>query len=125
MYTGKPKEGLAALETDIRLDPRGPLMMNRLGQVALAHYFCCEYASAVEAAKRAIRTFPHRWSYYLTLAAALGQLGKTVEARDALQRAVSLAPALFESYVRGPPRWLLAEDHAHILEGLRKAGWAG
>jgi len=125
MYTGKPKEGLAALETCIRLDPRGPLIMNRLVQVAWALYFCREYAAAVEAAKRAIRSFPDRSSSYRCLAAALGQLGKTVEARDALQRAVSLAPALFESYVRGPPRWLLAEDHAHILEGLRKAGWQG
>ena len=31
MYSGRPKKGLAALETCIRLDPRGPLMMNSLG----------------------------------------------------------------------------------------------
>jgi adenylate cyclase len=123
MYTGKPKEGLAALETDIRLDPRGPLMMNRLSQVAIALYFLREYAAAVEAAKRAIRTFPHRWSYYRTLAAALGQLGQTVEAREALEKAISLAPAQFDSYVRSPPRWIRSEDYDHELEGLRKAGW--
>jgi adenylate cyclase len=123
MYTGKPKEGLAALETDIRLDPRGPLMMNRLSQVAIALYFLREYAAVVEAAKRAIRTFPHRWSYYRTLAAALGQLGQTVEAREALEKAISLAPAQFDSYVRSPPRWIRSEDYDHELEGLRKAGW--
>jgi adenylate cyclase len=125
MYTGKPKEGLAALETCIRLDPRGPLIMNRLGQVALALYFCCEYAAAVEAAKRAIRPFPDRWNYYRCLAQALGQLGQTAEEKEALEKAVSLAPAQFDSFVRSPPRWLRAEDHAHILEGLRKSGWQG
>jgi adenylate cyclase len=122
MYTGKPKEGLAALETCIRLDPRGPLMMNRLGQVALAYYFCREYAAAVEAAKRAIRLFPDRWSYYRCLAQALGQLGQTAEAREALETAVSLAPAAFEMYVRQRPPWFRPEDHDHMLEGLRKAG---
>jgi adenylate cyclase len=125
MYSGRPKEGLAALETCIRLDPRGPLIMNRLGQVALALYFCCEYAAAVEAAKRAIRSFPDRWNYYRCLAQALGQLGQTAEAKEALEKAVSLAPALFDSFVRSPPRWLRAEDHTHILEGLRKSGWQG
>ena len=125
MYSGKPKKGLAALETCIRLDPRGPLMMNRLGQVALALYFCREYASAVEAAKRQIRSFPDRWSAYRSLAASLGQLDQIAEAREALEKAVSPAPALFDSFVRSPPRWLRAEDHAHILEGLRKAGWPG
>lgn len=125
MYSGKPKKGLAALGTCIRLDPRGPLMMNRLGQVALAHYFCREYASAVEAAKRQIRSFPDRWSAYCSLAAALGQLDQTVEAREALEKAVSLAPAQFDSFVRRRPRWIRSEDYDHILEGLRKAGWEG
>jgi adenylate cyclase len=124
MYSGRPKEGLAALETCIRLDPYAPSMVLRLSQVAWALYFCREYAAAVEAAKRAIRTFPDRPGHYRCLAAALGQLGQTEEAREALEKAVSLAPALSDSFARRRPRWLRAEDHAHILEGLRKAGWS-
>jgi adenylate cyclase len=120
MYSGRPKEGLAALETCIRLDPRAPSLLNRLGQVALGLYFCREYAAAAEAANRAIRSFPDRWSYYRSLAAAHGQLGQIAEAREALKKAVSLAPSLFE--VRRRPRWWRAEDHAHMLDGLRKAG---
>ena len=50
-FSGRPKEGLAALKTCIRLDPRAPSLMYRLGQVALALYFCREYAAAVEAAR--------------------------------------------------------------------------
>jgi adenylate cyclase len=51
IFSGRPKEGLAALERSIRLDPRPPESANRLNQLALGLYFCREY----EAAKRAIR----------------------------------------------------------------------
>ena len=100
-------------------------MMNRLGQVALAHYFCREYASAVEVAKRQIRSFPDRWSAYRSLAAALGQLDQIAEAREALEKAIAIVPGAFERNVRDRPPWMRPEDHAHILEGLRKAGWQG
>ena len=128
-YSGRPKEGLAALKTCIRLDPRAPSLVYRLFQIADALYFCREYAAAVEAARHAIRSFPDRPGSYRVLAAALGQMGRTVEAKEALEKAIAIAPALFDSYVRGyvlerHPA-LRPEDHAHILEGFRKAGWQG
>ena len=52
-YSGRPREGLVALETCIRLDPRAPFLVNRLSQIALAHYFCRDYEATVEAAERA------------------------------------------------------------------------
>jgi adenylate cyclase len=94
-------------------------------QIAIGHYFCREYETALEAAKRVIRSYPdfplsHRW-----LAATLGQLGLTDEARSALEKAIAVAPASFDFYVRKRPPWFRPEDHAHMLEGLRKAGWQG
>jgi adenylate cyclase len=125
-YSGRPKEGLAALKTCIRLDPRAPSLVLRLGQIAVALYFCREYAAAVEAARQAIRSYPDRPGYYRVLAAALGQMGRTAEAKEALEKAIAIAPALFDGYVRGYVRGrhpgLRLEDHGHILEGLRKAG---
>ena len=124
-YSGRPKEGLAALKTCIRLDPRAPSLVLRLGQIAVALYFCREYAAAVEAARQAIRSFPDRPGYYRVLAAALGQMGRTAEAKEALEKAIAIAPEQFDSvvrgYVRGRHPGLRPEDHAHILEGLRKA----
>jgi adenylate cyclase len=92
-------------------------------QVAAGHYFCHEYERAIEAAKRVVRSYPeyplpHRW-----LAAALGQLGRTEEARQALERAITAAPISFDRYVRERAPWFRPEDHAHMVEGLRKAGW--
>jgi adenylate cyclase len=128
-YSGRPKEGLAALKTCIRLDPRTPSLLNRLGQIAEALYFCREYAAAVEAARQAIRSFPDRRGSYRVFAAALGQTGRNAEAKEALEKAIAIAPAEFDSYARGYVRkrypWLRPEDHAHLLEGLRKAGWEG
>jgi adenylate cyclase len=123
-YSGEPQLGLAALGTCLRLDPRSPALVNRLNQVALAHYFCRDYVAAVAAAERAIRAFPdfpspHRW-----LAAALGQLGRTGEARRALAQATLISASEIDFQVRHRPPWFRMEDHAHMLEGLRQAGWA-
>jgi len=126
-YSGRPTEGLAALKTCIRLDPRAPSLVYRLGQIATALYFCREYAAAVEAARQAIRSFPDRPRY--VLAAALGQMGRTAEAKEALEKAIAIAPEQFDNLVRGyvVERYpgVRPEDYAHMLEGLRKAGWQG
>jgi adenylate cyclase len=56
------------------------------------------------------------------LAAALGQLERIDEAKQALEKAIASAPAAFQFYVCKRPPWMLPEDHAHMLDGLRKAG---
>jgi adenylate cyclase len=33
-----------------------------------------------------------------------------------------IMPGSFDTYVRGRVLWKRPEDHAHMLEGLRKAG---
>jgi len=127
--SGRPKEGLAALKTCIRLDPRTPSLVYRLFQIAVALYFCRKYAAAVEAAREAIRSYPDFPLPYRVLAAALGQLGRTAEAKEALEKAIKITPARFDNWVRGYVRErhpaLRPEDHAHLMEGLRKAGWVG
>ena len=62
---------------------------------------------------------------YRWLAAALGQLGRSAEARDALTRAIVAAPASFDLYVRNRVPWMSPNDHGHMVDGLRKAGWMG
>jgi adenylate cyclase len=123
IFSGRPKEGLAALERSIRLDPRHPRSEVRLNQVALGLYLSGDYLGAVEAGKRAIRSYPDFPNPYRWLAASLGQLGRVEEAKEALQQAMDIVPASFQSSVRDRVPWMRPEDHAHMLEGLRKAGW--
>lgn len=125
IFAGRPKEGLAAVQTYLRLDPHDPLMALRLRDIAMGLYFCRDYDAAIDAAKRAIRSYPDYPMLYRWLAAALGQANRVEEAKEALDKAISFAPAAFDMYVRGRPPWFRPEDHEHMLEGLRKATWVG
>ena len=125
IFAGRSKEGLAAVQTSIRLDPRDPFSAIRLLHIACGLYFSREYEEAIEAAKQLIRSYPDFPMIYRWPAAALGQLGRMAEAKEALDKAVSLAPAAFDMYVRKRVPWFRPEDHAHLVEGLRKAGWEG
>src|SRR5260370_6034105 len=99
MFAGPPMKGLDALETCIRLDPRDPFMSVRLLHIACGLYFAREYEGVIEAAKRLIRSYPDFPMIYRWPAAALGQLGRTAEAKEWLEKAMSYAPAAFKMYV--------------------------
>jgi adenylate cyclase len=125
IFSGKPKEGLAILERGMRLDPCDPRSGISVNQLVIANYYCQDYEAAVAAARRVIRSYPDHPLVYRWLGAALGQLGRTAEAKEALDKAIAIAPASFELYVNRRVPWHRPEDHAHMLDGLRKAGWQG
>ena len=122
IFSGQPKEGLTSIQRCLRLDPRGPGVAGYLLMMTIAHYLCHDYDTAVEVARRTALLYPDYPNIYRWLAAALGQLGRTDEARGALEKAIAISPASFDMYVRKHVPWHRPEDHAHMLEGLRKAG---
>jgi adenylate cyclase len=123
MLSGRAKDGIPALQTGIRLDPQSPRLAEQFTWIEMGHYFSRQYEAAIAAAEQVIRSYPDYPPPYRWLAAALGKLGRIAEARLALGRAVAIGPAVFEMYVNQCPPWFRPEDHAHMLEGLRKAGW--
>ena len=123
VFSGHPREGIEALRTAMRLDPNDLNRQFRLVHISIGHYFLREYDAAVEAAKEAVRSYPDLGPR--SLAAALGQAGRLDEAKQALQKAIAVAPKSFDMYVRQRAPWFRPEDYRHILEGLRKAGWEG
>jgi adenylate cyclase len=123
LFSGRLSDGLAAVRKAIRLDPRDPAQASRLNYMAIGLYFSREYEAAVEATKRVIRSYPEFPLPYRWLAAALAQTGRVEEARQALEQALAIAPTAFYLYVGQRVPWMRAEDHAHMLDGLRKAGW--
>jgi adenylate cyclase len=125
IFAGRPKEGVTALKACIRLDPRDPYLAVRLLHIACGLYFCGEYEASIAAAKRLIRSYPDFPMIYRWSAAALAQLGRTTEAKEELEKAILRAPGAFDMYVRKRAPWFRPEDHAHLVEGLRKAGWNG
>jgi adenylate cyclase len=125
IHSGQAKEGLTALKRSIRLDPRDPGLAARLNQIAVALFYLRRYEASAEVAQQMIRSYPEFPPVYRWLAAAFGQLGRTDEAKNALERAVSLAPAWLDTYVRQGAPWMRPVDHANLIEGLRKAGLPG
>ena len=123
IFFDRAREGIRDLQTSLRLDPRGSMQAVCLGQVAVGFYLARAYEDAVRAAKDTVRLFPEYPLAYRWLAAGLGQLGRIEEAEETLERAMAIAPGSFDMYVRHRVPWMQAEDHAHMLEGLRKAGW--
>jgi adenylate cyclase len=122
IFSGRSKEGTASVYQCVRFDPYDPLLRVRFLHITIGRYFSGEYTEAVEAARRAIRAFPNFPRPYRWLPAALGQLGRTEEAGQALEKAIAVAPISFDTYARERVPWMRPEDHAHMLEGLRKAG---
>jgi adenylate cyclase len=57
------------------------------------------------------------------MAMALGQIGRVDEARAALATAKTWWGPDYDPGFHMP--WKKREDHEHVLEGLRKAGWEG
>jgi adenylate cyclase len=124
-FCGRREEGLAVLSTSIRLDPRDPRTCVRLNHIALGLYLSGQYEAAIDTARQSIRQYPNFPLPYRWLAAALGQVGRAEEAIRELHKAIAVAPSSFNMYVRDRVPWMRAEDYAHMVEGLRKAGWEG
>jgi adenylate cyclase len=125
LFSRQPTQARDALSTALRLDPRGPISVLPLTQIAVSYYFGHDYPQAVEWGNRAASRYPESPLAYKWIAAALGQLGRIDEAAEMLQRTINLSPSSFDLYVRHCPPWVRPEDHEHMLEGLRKAGWQG
>jgi len=125
VFTGHPLEARASLEQSRRLNPRDWRRGIREANIAASFYFEHDYESAARVARRGLLSDPEQPFILRWLTAALGQLGRTEEAHEALQRALTTTPESFAFHVRQRPPWFRPEDHVHMLEGLRKAGWEG
>jgi adenylate cyclase len=125
LFSCQPNQARDALSTALRLDPRGPISVLPLTQIAVSYYFEHDYPQAAEWARRAVSRYPESPLAYKWIAAALGQLGRIDEAAEMLRRTINLSPSSFDLYVRNCPPWVRPEDHEHMLDGLRKSGWQG
>ena len=125
VFNGHPTQGRAALSRAHQLSPHDASGALFPSVINAAYYFEHEYANTEAGTKRLIARYPEYPLPYRWLAAALGQLGLTNEAHEALGRALAISPQSFAAHVDHRPPWFRPEDYEHMLEGLRKAGWQG
>jgi tetratricopeptide (TPR) repeat protein len=124
LYGGRPQETITLAEKGIRLSPSDPRLFIWLPALAGAHYQLRHYAEAIEMGRRSW-TLNRNWPAGLTyVVAGLAQLGRLEEARAVLVDLKGVDPNL--SFVRATLHRLYEDRTAidHILDGLRKAGFA-
>jgi TolB-like protein len=89
---------------------------------AAALYFCREYDAPLDTIKDVMHFYPRYPHLFRWWAASLGQLGRIDEAEEALKQAVTIAPAVFDLYVRERAPRLRPEVHAHPNAGRPMQG---
>ena len=124
-FAGRAEESEAHVQEALRLSPRDSYAYQWMASVAATKLNLGADAEAAQWARRAIeanRNYPlaHFW-----LAAALAQLGRLDEARQAIQPGLALAPgftiARYRAGVQSDHPTYLAQRE-RIIEGMRKAG---
>ena len=125
MFSGRLEEAANALDNAMRLSPRDPVLWGTLSFRSLTCTLLGKYEEATEWARRAVHEPRAAKGGYWTmavLASALGNLGQTAEAREAVQEALRRKPDLSITYLAKA----LPTKHPGGLDpylvGLRKAG---
>jgi adenylate cyclase len=117
---GCPDSAIPLIEKAIRLSPHDPWMHEFLFNIAAAHFASGRYEEAVTFAKRSLQSRSEQPGAYRLLAASYGHLGRTEEAKAALDALLRLAPDLSTARLRV---FLPSAIVERYVEGLRKAGW--
>ena len=92
IFTGRMAEGRQALRFFERLSPHDASIAAAHRWIAMSYYFERDYERCVEAARRQLSAHPDYAGTRRWLAAALGQLGRTEEARAALEQVIAQSP---------------------------------
>ena len=121
-YHGQLPEAMTALNKATRASPHDPLTWVFMMWTMVAQYFAGEDEAAFQSAERLIRFRPDKFVAYRYRAAALGQLGRIEQAKQALQESIGLLPGEYSYFVQSRPPWIPPLQHERLVEGLRKAG---
>jgi Flp pilus assembly protein TadD len=123
IFTSKTAEGRAAYARFERLSPRDPGIADAHHVIAQSFYLDRDHEACVAVLRRQLSDYPDYPLTHYVLARALGQPGRTKEARASLEKSKALLSAGFNPANRAP--WARPEDHEYVLDRLRKAGWEG
>jgi DNA-binding SARP family transcriptional activator/TolB-like protein len=122
IYLGRHEEALRRVNVAIRLSPSDPHGFFFDTTLTLAHLMRGDYASAVEAGRRAVEINPLFSSAHKAHLSALGWQGRADEAAEVLSRLLILEPGFsVQEAVRRSP-FSRPDDVARFADGLRRGG---
>ncbi len=128
MFLGRPADGLPAIETALRVNPRDPNIAFVHWSLGTCHLLLGHVDTATDLLRKARAENPRVYFFHLYLAAALGVHGDLDEARAALAEAIQLKPAVnslaqwsaIQPWI-GNPAFAALRDRT-LDPGLRRAG---
>jgi len=121
---GRTDEGIAHLETSLRLDPQGVASWAHMGSLSRAYLSARRYEHALDWAQRAVGLRPDQPMAHYRLAICLGHLDRADEARAALRQCERLRPGFLDTR-KGWQPYADPERNAHLFAGLRRHGLLG
>jgi tetratricopeptide (TPR) repeat protein len=128
-FLGRPERCIEYAEKAIRLSPRDPLLAGFYAAKAWALLMLQRDDQSIEWTRRSLAMVPDNSIQQALLASALAQTGRQAEAREALQRYLSMKGTTSRTIAEFRPRhramsdspkWLAYSDR--LIEGLRRAG---
>jgi adenylate cyclase len=115
LYAGIADEALRSYEHTLRLSPLDPMRPSLIAMVSMSYLGLGRFEEALDVARKSIGKNPSFLPAYLSLASALGHLGRREEADQAVQKILQMQPGFRASSRKG--HW-----PALYVEGLLKAG---
>jgi tetratricopeptide (TPR) repeat protein len=91
---GRAEDAIANQEIAIRMNPRDPSIFFRFSGLALAHYTAGEFEMATLWAERAIHRMPRWYLAHFLLAASHVALGRSEQARAAVEACRAVLPTI-------------------------------
>ena len=122
LLAGPPEPGIEAIERAIRISPNDVMLAAWFGGLSALHYMARDYERALAAADRSGQRNPSWPGAHRGRAAALAQLGRMDEAKEALADFLKLAPGYTMTTARLAMPFRDEADYAHYMAGLRLAG---
>jgi class 3 adenylate cyclase/TolB-like protein/Tfp pilus assembly protein PilF len=125
MYVGRAEDGIAGVETALRLSPRDPVA--NLWQFWMCYLYnsLAQWEQAIDWCNKSIVSDAQFWFPYVGLAAAKAAAGHDKEAKDAVAELLKLHPGYtVQDFARSRPidDPTLNAQYERVGEGLRKAG---
>jgi adenylate cyclase len=121
-HAGRPAEAIASHDEALRLCPLDPLIWVYLASKAIALVMLGEFEEAVALSRKSQRQANSAIFSHLAEMSALGHLGRSEDARDAIRRAREKKPDVSIAYVDEALPITDPGCREIFLEGLRKAG---
>ncbi|ETW97029.1 MAG: hypothetical protein ETSY2_45340, partial [Candidatus Entotheonella gemina] len=121
-YIGEPEEALRRLAKSRELCPFDPYAVVYENNYSVAYTIAERYSEAVEWGRKVTHDNPTFTNGYKPLIASLGHLGQTEEAREYIQRLLSLEPEFSISAFSKKYPLQKETDKQKYIDGLRKAG---